>query len=231
MRNYAFVHHIESTKTYQIQIGSLLYRSLKTRLDKTFAVGKCSQFMTNPNESHFKTLDRIWAYLNKYPTRGICYDCRDIDIFAKIFCDSDWANNLDNRKSTEAFVTFIGNCPINWGSKLQKTVSCSSTEAEYMALTKAAHEGIYISNMLKWLRDKLGFFELQNESATILVDNLGALKLGENPSFHERTKHIDIAHHYIRDCIRQGITKVVHIPDKQQIADFLTKGLNLQKFN
>ncbi len=71
-----------------------------------------------------------------------------------------------------------------------------------MALTKAAYEGIYISNMLKWLKDKLGFFELQNESAIILVDNLDALKLKENPSFYERTKHIDIVHHYIRNCIK-----------------------------
>jgi len=219
----------EEIKDFQQQIGSLLYLSLKTRPDLAFAISKCSRFMSNPDKSHFKALNRIWQYLNTYPDLGIVLYCNS-EIFIKIYCDSDWASNLDDRKSTQGYMSCIGNAPINWSTKLQKTIACSSTEAEYMALKSATQEAIYLLNMLKWLANKK-LIILAKPFATILVDNLGAKDLSENPSHHERTKHIDIAYHFIRQTNESGITKVIHIPDKLQVADPLTKGVLKSKLD
>ena len=89
--------------------------------------------MINPDKIHWKALERIWKYLNKYPNLGLFYNCND-DIFVKIYTDSDWASNLDDRKSTKAYISFIGNNPINWKTKLQKIIVYLSIETEYMIL-------------------------------------------------------------------------------------------------
>ena len=179
--------------------------------------------MSNPDKSHFKALDRIWQYLNTYPDLGILLDCSS-EVFIKIYCDSDWASNLDDRRSTQAYISCIGSAPINWATKLQKTIACSSTEAEYMALKTATQESIYLLNMLKWLSDRK-LVQLAKPFTTILVDNLGAKDLSENPTHYKRTKYIDIAFYFVRQTIELGITKVIHIPNKLQVANPLTKGV------
>ena len=143
----------EEIKRFQQEIGSLLYLSLKTRPDITFAVQRCSRYSKNPDKDHFKALQRIWQYLVKYPDLGLYYKCKDLknNFFIKNYCDSDWANDLDNRSSTEAYISCLGSAPINWKIKLQTTTATSSTEAEYMALKGATQESIYLLNMLHWL--------------------------------------------------------------------------------
>ncbi len=103
--------------------------------------------MTKPDATHWKALDQIWQYLKRYPTRGLFLDRKNLDIFSKIYTDSDWASFVQNRRSTEVYITLIGKNPITWSTKLQKTIVCSSTEAEYMAISKATHEGLYMSNI------------------------------------------------------------------------------------
>lgn len=219
----------EEIQDYQQQIGSLLYLALKTRPDIAFAVNKCSRFMSNPDASHFKALDRIWSYLLKYPNLGLYYDCTE-DTFAKVYSDSDWASNIDDRKSTQAYLSCIGNNPLNWNTKLQKTVACSSLEAEYMALKAATQESLYLLYALSWLQSNK-LVNLTNSYVTILTDNMGAKQLAENPAHHERTKHIDIAYHFIRNQVALETIKVVHIPDKLQLADPLTKGVHKAKID
>jgi hypothetical protein len=137
---------------------------------------------------------------------------------------------LDTRKSTQAHITLLGNNPINWSSKLQKTVALSSTEAEYMALKSATQEAIYISNMLKWLNNNITSLKGVKIDPIVLIDNLSAEQLSENSTHHERTKHIDIAYHFTRECVDNGSIRVIHIPDKLQLADPLTKGVLRAKF-
>jgi hypothetical protein len=214
----------EEITDFQRQVGSLLYLALKTRPDITFSVIKCSRYMTNPDHTHFKALERIWQYLKEYPDLGLTYHC-DESLLLKVYCDSDWASSLEDRKSTQAFITIIGMCPINWTTKLQKSVALSSTEAEYMALKGAAQEAIYIYNMLQWWSKNLHIRSIQCKKPTILVDNLGAKDLSYSSQHHDKTKHIDIAYHFIRNCINEGKITVVHIPDRLQLADPLTKGM------
>ena len=137
----------EKITDFQRQIGSLLYLALKTRPDIMFSVIKCSRYMTNPDYTHFKALERIWQYLKEYPDLGLTYRC-DESLLLKVFCDSDWASGLEDRKSTQAFITVLGMCPINWTTKLQKSVAISTIDAEYMALKGATQEVIYTDNML-----------------------------------------------------------------------------------
>lgn len=219
----------EEIKDYQRQIGALLYLSLKTRPDIAFSVAKCSRYMSNPNSTHFKALNRIWCYLNKYPNLGLKYDC-NIDPTLKIYSDSDWASSLEDRKSTEAYITLLGNSPINWKVKKQATVALSSTEAEYMALKTATTEAIYIARVLTYITNSISI-KLVNSIPTILVDNQGARDLSANSQHHERTKHIDISYHFLRDEVEKGTINIVHIPDPLQIADPLTKGVLKSKLD
>jgi hypothetical protein len=82
-------------------------------------------------------MDQLWNYLSRYPDLGILFKCQNIDQFISIYSDSDWASSLEDRKSTQAFISFIGNSPISWQTRLQKTVANSLVEAEYMALKAA----------------------------------------------------------------------------------------------
>ena len=215
----------EDIKLYQQQIGALLYLALKTRPDITYAVNKCSRFMSNPNKLHFKALDRIWKYLNKYPKLGLYYNCNNPLNTLKGYCDSDWGGDINSRKSTSGFIFLYNNNLISWNSSLQKTVALSSCEAEYMALKEATKETIYLNNTITYINNTLQLNK-SNNIPIILVDNQGSLKLAENPEFHKRTKHIDIVYHFIRECINNNKLKVGYIPTKEQLADGFTKGLD-----
>ena len=218
----------EDIKLYQQQIGALLYLALKTRPDITYAVNKCSRFMSNPDKSHFKALDQIWKYLNKYPKLGLYYNCNNPTNTLKGYSDSDWGGDISSRKSTSGFLFLYNNNIISWNSTLQKTVALSSCEAEYMALKEATKESIYLTSVITYINTKLHLYNTSN-TPTILVDNKGSLKLAENPEFHKRTKHIDIIYHFIRECIRDNKLKVGYIPTLEQLADGFTKGLDNNK--
>ena len=214
-------------KDYQQQIGSLLYLALKTRPDINYTVNNCARFMSNPNKEHFNAIKNIWQYLLAYESFGLIYDCSGQDLYIKGYCDSDWGNDLEARKSTSAYiyslVSDLGtNNPISWNTQLQKTIALSSCEAEYMALKEATKEAIYLNNMLSYLNNNLKL-NYKTSIPTILVDSDSALKLAENPEFHKRSKHIDIIYHYTRAAIEENKIKLVSIPSSKNIADLLTK--------
>ena len=140
------------------------------------------------------------------------------------YCDSDWARCHLTRRSTTAFTFFIGNCLISWQSRLQTTVALSSTEAEYMALSSAAQEALWLRSLLSEIGFKLPF------STTIWCDNKGAVQLCYNPTHHRRTKHIAIRYHFIRENIAENQLTVDHIPTTSMLADLLTKPLGATNF-
>lgn len=230
-------------KEYQKQIGSLLYLALKTRPDITFDICNAARYMANPSKAHFKAINNIWRYLLANTNTGLILDCTGKNLYIKGYCDSDWGNNLDNRKSTSAYIFSLGNIglnnPISWNSQLQKTIALSSCEAEYISLKEAIKEAIYLNNIFKYIDTKLGLNLYQiGYIPTILLDSESAKKLAENPEFHKRSKHIDIIYHFTRSAIQNKQVKLVNIPTKENIADILTKALSkplfqsiLSKFN
>ena len=134
--------------------------------------------------------------------------------------DADWANCVDDRRSYTVYVFILGGCPISWESRKQRTVALSSTEAEYMALTEAAEEAVYIQRLFK----ELGFNQLTD--TTVLSDNCDAQKFAKNPVFHKRTKHIDVRHHFAQEIIENNRLEIEYIATDQMAADVLTKGLS-----
>ena len=140
------------------------------------------------------------------------------------FADADWAGDVMTRKSTSGYVFQIGTSTISWKSKLQSIVALSLTEAEYVSLSSATQEALW----LRVLLDGTGF--KQDNATTIFEDNQGAIALAKNPTHHSRTKHIDIKYHYVREAVSTKEINLEYCPTQDMIADSLTKGLPRPQF-
>ena len=202
---------------YRELIGALMYLAVSTRPDIAFAVSSLSQFNDCCNETHWTAAKRVLRYLKGTMSMGILFKPTTDPL--KCFVDSDWASCLNDRRSYTGFTTILSSGPVSWEAKKQRTVALSSTEAEYMGLAEAAEECIYFRGFLT----ELGFRDLAN--VVILNDNLGAQKLAENPSFHARSKHIDVTHHFILEALKDKKFIVKHVSTEDMTADIFTKGL------
>jgi hypothetical protein len=199
-------------------IGGLRYLT-HARPDITFAVGYLSRFMEAPTTEHYAAVKHLLMYIAGTLDHGCAYSRGKGTLELTGYSDSDHAGDIDDRKSTTGVIFFLGGSPVSWQSQKQRVVAISSCEAEYMAATTAACQGI-------WLARLLG--EMLNEKPVkpkLLVDNKSAISLSKNPVFHERSKHIDIRYHFIRECVEQGRVGIDYIRTNDQLADVLTKAL------
>ncbi|PNX92176.1 putative copia-type protein [Trifolium pratense] len=208
---------------YRRLVGKLLYLTT-TRPDIAFAVQQLSQFLSSPTITHYDTACRVVRYLKGTPGRGLFYP-RSSSIQVLGFADAYWANCLDSRRSTSGYCFFLGSSLISWRAKKQHTVSRSSSEAEYHSLSFASCE-------LQWLLYLLKDLQVTCvRPATLYCDNQSAIHIASNPVFHERTKHLKIDCHFVRDKVQQGVFKLLPISTKSQLADFFTKALPPKSFN
>ena len=134
------------------------------------------------------------------------------------------AEYVDNRHSTTANIFLMSGGPISWLSKKQAIVTLSTSEAEYVALSLAVQEAVWLRRLLSNIQD------LQDEPITIMEDNQGAIGIAKKPVAHSKTKHIDIRYHYTREAVRDGTVILSYCPTKKMIADMLTKPLPKQQF-
>ena len=140
------------------------------------------------------------------------------------FSDSDWAGEKDGSRSTSGYVWMLSGGPVSWKSRLQPIVALSSTEAEYITVTTAAQEGI-------WLRRVMAELGFEQVGATDLaVNNEGAIALSENPQAHPRTKHIRLRYHFIQQYVQEGVIKPHYVSTHDNIADIFMKNLPKDKF-
>lgn len=162
-------------------------------------------------------------YLAGTPNLGLQYELHGspTDVLPEIFVDSSWANDLATRRSTTGFVVKFNGNTICWVSKKQKTVALSSTEAEYMAASEATTEALWLRY---WINEVLATDTPIR--VTMRCDNQSAIDLAKNDTFHQRTKHIDIRHHFIRECIADKKVTMTYVPTEHQEADILTKALS-----
>jgi hypothetical protein len=211
--------------TYMSMVGSLLYISVMTRPDITFAVQALGRHMQASSEEHIVAAKRVMRYLKGTVDMGIVYSGRCSDTRTiKGYCDSTWASDASTKRSVTGYVYTLAGGAISWNSKLQPTVALSSTEAEYMAAAAATQDAIY-------LREFLASLHFVQDGPTIIYeDNQGAIALSENPVHHKRVKHIDIRHHFVRERVESGDVKLIYIETNKQIADILTKPLERVKF-
>jgi hypothetical protein len=178
--------------------------------------------MANPSKEHWSGVKRVLRYVKGTMNMGLIYR-KSSDFNLHGFSDADWAGDEMTRKSMSGFIFKLGDSTISWGSKKQSVVALSTTEAEYIALSLACQEAV-------WLRNLLGDFKLKQEETIIYEDNQGAITLSKNPSNHSRTKHIDIKYHYVRDLITRKEVNILYCPSKNMLGDIFTKGLPRGQF-
>ncbi|KAK8293837.1 hypothetical protein V6Z12_D06G215600 [Gossypium hirsutum] len=206
---------------YQRLLGRLLYLT-NTRLDIMFAVQHLSQFMHKPKKSHLEAAFRMVRYIRRRPGQGIfLFAASKPQLMA--FCDSDWASCPMSRRLVTGFCVKLGDSLISWKSKKQTTVSRSSAEAEYRSMAVAVAEVVWLNGLLREVSPS------QFDKALIFSDSKVALQIAANLVFHERTKHIEINCHFVRDKIKDGTVQMQHIKTTEQLADLMTKALSIRQ--
>lgn len=207
---------------YRTVIGSLQYLSM-TRPDIAYAVNKLSQFMHRPTTEHWNAAKCIIRYLFGTIDQGLLLH-RQSSLALHSFSDADWAGDKDDYTSTGAYIVYLGQIPISWSSKKQRTVARSSTEAKYRSVAATAAE-------LSWLTSVLGELGFpSSQKPVIYCDNVGATNLCSNPIFHSHMKHVDLDYHFIREQVQNGALRVTHVSSTDQLADALSKALPRQRF-
>ena len=174
---------------YQSLIGTLIYAMLSTQPDIAFTVGALSNYSSNPSKVHWNEAVHVLHYLGGTKDLALVFNgSKGADLSSLIlgYSDSDWAGDMDTHQSTGGYVFFACSAAISWSSKLQLSLSLSSTEAEYMACTHATQEAIWLHQFL----DQLGY--CQKNLTQLLGDNQGAIALAKNPGNHLCTKHIQL---------------------------------------
>ncbi|GJR02989.1 putative ribonuclease H-like domain-containing protein [Tanacetum coccineum] len=207
---------------YRSMIGCLMYLTA-SRPDIMYAVCACSRFQVTPKVSHLYAVKRIFKYIKGKPKLGLWYP-RESPLDLVAYSDSDYAAaNLD-RKSTTGGCQFLGRRLISWQCKKQTIVATSTTEAEYVAAASCCGQVL-------WLQNQLLDYGFNFMNTIIHIDNQSTICIIKNPVYHSKTKHIEIRHHFIRDCYEKKLIQVQKIHTDLNVADLLTKAFDGPRFN
>jgi hypothetical protein len=208
---------MEDPASYRRLVGKMMYLTI-TRPDITYAVNRLCQFTSAPKESHMKAAHKVLHYVKGTVGTGLFYSA-DCDMTLQAYTDADWASCRDTRRSTSGFCMFLGTSLISWKSKKQQTASHSSAESEYRAMEFAVREVAWLVNLLR------EFQAPQLKSVAFFCDSTAAIHIANNAVFHERTKHVELDCHILRDKVMSGLIKTLHLKTDQQVADVFTKPL------
>lgn len=203
-------------------LGELQFLANATRPDIAHVINKLSVFTANPSLEHTAALRRVLRYLAGTKTYGITYSAmphknRGTNLFHG-YADAAFTNSYDE-KSTSGYVFLVGGGAITWMSKKQSVIALSSTEAEYVAMSEAGCEVVWLRNLYK----ELGFD--QENPTLIRGDNNSAIAMVRNPQFHKKAKHIATKWHWIRDQVQNETIEIESCRDPDQMADILMKAI------
>jgi len=209
---------------YRELIGSALHIARWTRCDIANTVSKLSSLNNKPTRKAVKAVKRLWAYL-----RGTAHlkfqlslsNIRKAAFLMRGYSDSDWAGDIDSRRSTTGWMVFIGLALINWISSLQSFIAQSSMEAETIAANKLLNELLYLQNMFI----EAGLLPGNHSSTPIFIDNQAAIQSAHNPVGHGKTKHFDIQQFHLRENVNSGRIRLEKIDTSVNPSDLLTKSL------
>jgi hypothetical protein len=212
----------EDPSLYRSLAGALQYLTF-TRPDISYAVQQICLFMHNPMDDHMNALRRILRYIQGTREYGLqLYSSSTSSLIA--YTDADWGGCPDTRRSTSGYCVFLGDNLLSWSSKRQPTLSRSSAEAEYRGVANVVSESCWLRNLLLELHVPI------HKATLVYCDNVSAIYLSGNPVQHQRTKHIEMDIHFVREKVARGDIRVLHVPSRYQIADIFTKGLPLVLF-
>jgi Reverse transcriptase (RNA-dependent DNA polymerase)/gag-polypeptide of LTR copia-type len=213
-------HLLEPATPYQQLVGSLLYLSVCTRPDISMAVSMLSCHMSKPTRQHWELGKRVLRYLAGSADVGLVYGAKPQAGKELVgYSDADWAGDATTRRSRTGYVFMLNGAAVSWRSQRQQTVALSTAEAEYMALTAAIQEAVYLRQLLTDLGEKPAGATVINE------DNQGCIALSRNSMTVGRSKHIDIKYHFSREKVESGEVDVQYCPTEKMLADQLTKPL------
>ncbi|GAV99168.1 retrotransposon Ty1-copia subclass [Lentinula edodes] len=217
-----------ANKPYREFVGSVLWCQTCTRADIAFAAGLLARYQLHPGRPHWECVEWLAGYLLWSCEYAITYeapgageeDVPGMGLKPKGYSDSDHAGCVDTRRSTSGYVFFMAGSPVSWSSKRQPSAALSSTEAEYIALSRACQQAV-------WLQSFLTEIDLDQQGpVTLLGDNFGSISLTENSKRHALVKHIDLRDHYIREKVATGAVRVSEIRTGMNVADVFTKALS-----
>lgn len=204
---------------YRQLVGSLMYLYICTRPDTGAPLVKVASFNNNPGMAHWKAAKRILRYAKGTGSQGIKYTGH-LDKGQKVkitaYCDSDWAQDPDDRKSTSGYVVMVAGGPVMWQCRKQPTVALSTTEAEFVALTEVTKD-------ILWLTYFLGELGIEYDTPEIYSDSQSAGNWSTNACHHQRNKHVALKYFFIRDEVAKRTIKVAYICSQDNVADILTK--------
>jgi hypothetical protein len=218
----------EDQQLYSSMVGSLMWAVVATRLDIGWITNRLSQFCADPAVRHRNAVIRVLRYiagtlLYTIVLGGMQGPERNLVGYT----DADYGG-IQDRHSVSASLFLLGGGPVSWSSKRQRIVVTSTVESEYIALCMGAKTGVWIHRLLY----ELNYRHYTSETGTIRIlgDNQGSLSLANNLENHQRTKHIDIQYHYVRELVETGAITIEYCPTKLMLADILTKPLNKAVF-
>ncbi|CAA6674155.1 unnamed protein product [Spirodela intermedia] len=218
LRYYLGIEVRQSTgaprSAYRSIVGSLRYL-VNTRPDLAFAVGYVSRFLEEPRKDHLAAVKQILRYVAG--TKNWASQLTG-------FSDSDFAGDVDARKSTTGVIFFLANSPITWQSMKQKVVAQSSCEAEYIAAANTTCQGVWLARVLAEVHGSAPSVPM------LKVDNKSAIALIKNSVLHGHSKHIEVKYHLVRESAEKGQINVEFIKSEEQLGDVLTKPLGKVKF-
>ncbi|KAG4039793.1 hypothetical protein PC123_g24658 [Phytophthora cactorum] len=208
---------------YRKAVGMLMYLATGTRPDLAFAVGQLSRFVAKPSAKHVGTVKRVLRYLAGTVGYGITYE-RTNEVSSSValegYCDSDWANDPESRKSTTGFVFTLAGGAISWMSRRQSIVALSTAEAEYVAECEATMEAAAASNILQEVMPQ------RTVDLRLGIDNQAAHVLATNPTYSRRTRHIELRWHFVREQVQKGAIELHKVKGNENPADAFTKPLD-----
>ena len=215
------------TTKYRELVGSLIYLEQVTRPDLSYIVNILGQHMHEPTSAHWNLGTKVLKYLKYSKDFSINYfKSEELKLFG--YCDADYAN-MPNRKSQSGYIFYLNSLssPISWSSRKQRLVATSTTNAEYIALSEACCEALYLQKLLSDLNLNINYYPTE-----IYCDNTSALSLAHNPENHRRSKHIDVKYHHVRNHVELGDIILSHVKSQFNLADGFTKSLpnNLFQF-
>ncbi|GKE22722.1 ribonuclease H-like domain-containing protein [Tanacetum coccineum] len=208
---------VQDPTLYRSLAGGLQYLTF-TRPDLSYAVQQICLYMHDPREPHLAALKRILRYVQGTLDLGLhLYASSTTSLVG--YTDADWAGCPSTRRSTSGYCVFLGDNLLSWSAKRQHTLSRSSAEAEYRGVANVVAETAWLRNLLRELHSPL------STATLVYCDNVSAVYMSANPVQHQRTKHIEIDIHFVRDMVTAGQVRVLHVPSRFQYADIFTKGL------
>lgn len=201
---------------YREAVGSLMYASLGTCPDITYAVSILACFSQNPGRAHWEAVKRVFCYLAGTKKLKLTYGAISLDLVG--YTDADGSMHED-RKAISGYAFLIDGGAVSWASKHQEIISLSTTESEYIAITHASKEALWLCSLIGQV------FAPFMEPISLNSDNLGAIALTQDHQYHACTKHIDIRFHFIHWVIADKKLTLVYCPTDKMVADALTKAL------